>query len=331
MALAEKQIPLEEIKRWKELLKINTQKNLRLTWKLIKCVELLANNGIECVVLKGPIYAMQAYGAVTLRQYADLDILIHQIDFPKTYDLLEQSGYVPAFKLDRKLIKFEIRSGNHFSFIQQGDLLEIHWEIAPLANVHPLSAQQMWQQLISVQVFDKNICTLSPENTIIYTCLHGAIHSWNQLKWIVDLAYLCQSFSEKAWLVLFEHAKHMGLFRQVCIGLLLAENLVDVDLPLSVRQLIKTDRYAHVLASQVKASLFKRSYEPPLFVDFMFYLQTRERWRDRFFYLLTLIFMPKQQDWLLISLPEHLYFLFYIFRPIRILFKVVKKAISTLY
>jgi hypothetical protein len=330
MILAEKQIPPEELTHWKELLRVNTQRNLRITWKLIKCVELLFNNEIECIVLKGPTIAIQAYGALTLRQYTDLDLLIHQIDFPKAYDLLVKSGYTPAFTMDEKQIKFEIKSGHHFSFTRQGDLIEMHWDIAPRANIRPLSAEQMWQQLNSVRVFDKDIWTLSPENTILFTCLHGAIHSWNQLKWIVDLAYTCQSFSEKAWLVLLERAKHMGLFRQVCVGLLLAEDLVDVEFPLRIHALIKTDRVGQMLASQVKACLFKRSTKPPLFVDFAFYLQTRERWSDRLNFLLNLIFIPKPEDWLMISLPENLYFIYSIVRPIRLLIKLGKAAISVL-
>ena len=331
MASAEKQIPPEEIKRWKELLKVNTQKNLRLTWKLINCVELLANNGIECVVLKGPIYAIQAYAALGLRQYTDLDILIHRIDFPKAYDLLEKSGYVPAFKLDKKLKEFEIRTDNHFLFYHQGDVFEVHCEIGQREINYPLRAELMWQDLSVVHIFDKDVYSLSVENTITYACLHGAMHSWNQLKWIVDLAYLCQSISEISWPTLMDHARCKGLFRQVCLGLLLAEALVDVELPLLVHNQIKTDRFAQVLASRVKTNLFTISNEPPLIADLKFYLRTRERWQDRLKLLLDVIFIPKQRDWLTVSLPENLFFLYYVFRPLRLLYRLGKLVFTILF
>ena len=68
----------------------------------MECVNLLADNGVEHVVLKGPIFALQAYHNLSLRQFSDLDILIHPKDFPKVYDLLEASGFVPKHKLGRK-------------------------------------------------------------------------------------------------------------------------------------------------------------------------------------------------------------------------------------
>ena len=330
MLLVEKQTPPGDLTLWSEAFKANTQSNIRLTWKLVECVELLSTNGIDCIILKGPALAVQAYGDLSLRQFSDLDILIHSIDFPKVYDLLVHNGYAPTFKLEKNQKKYVVWSNNHFSFNRLGDIIEVHWEIAPYENIHPLSSEEMWQNLDSIQIFDTNFSTLSLKNTILYTCLHGAKHGWKQLKWIVDLAYLCRSLSESALLDLLEHAKRKGLFRQVCLGLLLAENLVDTKFPSECLKHISADSYTQLLVSQVKAGLFAISNKPSIIKDYLFYLKSRERWQDRLYYLYALIIIPKQPDWLMISLPENLYFLYCFIRPIRLLYIGGKAAISAL-
>ena len=328
MALAEQHILPDEFFRWKALFHAHTQNNLRLTWKLVECTELLSNNGIECIVLKGPVYAIQAYGDLTLRQFSDLDILIHQVDFPKAYNLLEQSRYDPIFKLNDKQKKFQIWSAIHFSFYRQGDIFEVHWNIDPLRGIHHLAPEEIWQQLNSIHVFDQDFFTLSQENTILYTCIHGAKHGWTQLKWIVDLAFLSQSLSEKNWLVLMEHAKSKGLFRQVCLGLSLAVDTIDLELPLQILDELNRNRGAKQLAYQVKQSLSKRTNQPSPTDGYKFYLMSLERWQDRLHYMFGLIFIPEPNDWLKSSLPENLYFLYYLIRPIRLLIKYGKTAFS---
>lgn len=96
LSLKDAHLPPEAILKWEEAFETNTQNNLRLSWKLIHCLELLSKNGIESIVLKGPVFAIQIYRDITLRQFSDLDILIHQTDFSKVYEILLQSGYIPS-------------------------------------------------------------------------------------------------------------------------------------------------------------------------------------------------------------------------------------------
>jgi hypothetical protein len=44
------------------------------------------------VPFKGPALAVQAYGDLSLRQYDDLDLLIHEADVPRAYQLLIANG-----------------------------------------------------------------------------------------------------------------------------------------------------------------------------------------------------------------------------------------------
>jgi hypothetical protein len=330
LALAEKQIPMEEISRWKALFQVNTQNNLRLTWKLVECVKLLLSGGITCVVLKGPIYALQAYGNIALRNFSDLDILIHPIDFSNANDILEKSGYVPTIELDPRQKKYLFRTNNNCSYTLQGDIVELHWDIAPPGSILLFTPDQLWTNIISINILDQDINTLSLEDTILYICLHGAKHGWNQLKWIVDLANVSRSISEDAWYPLLDHAKQKGLFRQVCLGLLLAIDLVNADVPSEIRDQLNSNLVAQALVAQVKENLFKLSNARSPVDNYNFYMRSLERLQDRLYYLLGLIFKPEEADWLIISLPEKMYFGYYFFRPLRLLYKYGKAAFSTI-
>lgn len=328
---AEKQISVEKVgllNHWYEAI---TQTNYRLAWKLIQLANLLADKGIDFVVLKGPVYALQAFGDLAFRQFADLDILIHIDDFSSVYALLIQSGYSPAFKLGPKQIKFELRTENHFTFVRQGDEIEVHWGILPKGNLFPIPSGQMWQGLTSVTVFDSEMRALSPENTLLFTCIHGAKHGWRQFKWIVDLAMLCQSYPDLNWQAFVNRAKAQGFFRQVCLGLLLAEELVGAAVPAIISDQVHTEQTAKSLASEVQSRLFAESNKPGVFSDYGFNLRSRERWRERMYYLFDMVFVPKEIDWRTFPLPEFLYPLYCLFRPVRLIFIVTRAAFKELF
>ena len=65
-----------------------------------------------------------------------------------------------------------------------------------------------------------------------------------------------------------------------------------------------------------------------------FYLHSRERLRDRLDYFWDQAFIPKQEDWRSMPLPVALYPLYYLLRPLRLLYKflivplVSRKAIQ---
>lgn len=317
-AAAEGQIPPESATLFDQRLHSIAQNNIRLTWKLIQLIKLLSSQAVEFLVLKGPVFALQAFGDLALRQFTDLDILIHPADFSEVYELLCQDGYTPLFELGSTQIRFQVQSDNHFSFKRQGDVIEVHWKIAPQENIYPIKPEQIWQELNSVSLLEREIPAPSPENTILFACLHGAKHGWRQMKWIVDLAYLNQTFNNIDWHILLEQSKKLGLYRQVCLGLLLAEELVGAKMPIKVEGLIHAERSAQRLAARVRGRLFDKANVPSQFEDYGFYLQTRERWRDRLYYLFNMTFVPRRDDWLNLTLPEALYPVYYLFRPLRL-------------
>ncbi len=67
--------------------------NILLTHELQKLLALFADNDVRAVPYKGPALALQLYGNVALRQFSDLDILVHPRDVLRARDLLLAEGY----------------------------------------------------------------------------------------------------------------------------------------------------------------------------------------------------------------------------------------------
>ncbi len=74
----------------------NALSNLHLTRELARLAGLLSATSIEAIAFKGPILALQAWGDLALRQFNDLDLLVHAADAARVVDLLIEDGYRAA-------------------------------------------------------------------------------------------------------------------------------------------------------------------------------------------------------------------------------------------
>src|SRR5438445_800859 len=77
----------------------NARRSLRLTRELVAVVRLGQSHGIPLVSLKGPILSLSVYGDIALRQFADLDVLVHRADVSRARELLLSCGYRPQLPL----------------------------------------------------------------------------------------------------------------------------------------------------------------------------------------------------------------------------------------
>lgn len=76
--------------RWFHL---NARYNEVCTGELLTIVHLLQSHAIAAIPYKGPLLALSLYDDVALRQFGDLDILVHHWDIPKARDVLIATGY----------------------------------------------------------------------------------------------------------------------------------------------------------------------------------------------------------------------------------------------
>jgi hypothetical protein len=73
-------VPKANLAQLRNYFHANAQRNLFLTQELLKLLTLFKTNGISAIPYKGPVLAVAVYGNLALRQFGDLDILVHKRD-----------------------------------------------------------------------------------------------------------------------------------------------------------------------------------------------------------------------------------------------------------
>jgi hypothetical protein len=321
-------VPAEVMSSIEQIYQANGRRTLRLALKLLHLLDLFNSQGIDCIPFKGPALAIQAYGDLYLRYFTDLDILVHKRDIPRIYPLMADSGYCPEVPVGVIGPKRLSRVNKDFHFGYQGDFLELHGEVVEEASAYPIDPEYFWDGHQTIQLLGREIPALSPENNLLMACMQATIDRWGSLKWIADMAHLCQASTNVDWLALLEEVKRLGFYRTVCLSLQLAEEPGGATFPPEVRDRFLADPTAILLADQVRSQLVTADETTNIFGNAGFFLRSRERYNHRLYYILNQAFIPKPVDWISVPLSDSLSPLYYFIRPIRLLIKFGRLLLS---
>jgi hypothetical protein len=310
-----------------------TRRGLLLSGELIKLLNLFAAENISVLPFKGPVLAASVYSNLSLRQFSDLDILVHPQDVEKAKNLFLSQGY--SMKIERIEVTPEqkatfVRSQSIYKLVREDaypfihpeyDLIvELHWGILPNYFSFPIDSEKLWQDLAPVTIVGETVPNLSPENTLLMLAGHGTKDCWTNLARVCDVAELIRSHPQLNWHKLLEEASIKGGQRMLFLALTLAQTLLGTALPDEVCQKMQADSRVSLLASQVRQTLFNNdeaSYKDGSVTRF--HLNVRERLQDKILYSLRLITTPTTSDWLILPLAEFPSFIYYLLRPARIL------------
>lgn len=308
-----------------------TRRNLFFTSELLQILHLLEEHNIPVVPLKGPILAATVYGDLAFRQFSDLDIMVREENVTLASQLLVDSGY-ERIELDTDASRLD-HEPYHWGFESpHGTLIELHWRAPAHWRIKtgraffPQSPDKTWGTVKRIPLNGQAVSTFQPEETLLMLSLHGTKHGWRCLNWICDIAEIIQAYPNIEWDYLFEEAEKLGSKRMVNLALLLANELLDAQIPSKIAHHFTEDPTLKALAQQVYAWISAEDDSSTLIDEIRFYVMIRERWQDRLPYYwhylivyLHTIFTPNQKDRTFFPLPESLHALYYFTRPIRIM------------
>ena len=322
--VAPEKVPPAILSQIRNYAQIITRRNLFLTGELLTLLRILEKNRILVVPLKGAVLAADAYHDLGLRHFKDLDILIRKQDALKAREILILNGYRPNLVLSgaREMFWLQTKYEYAFTHLVKNIHLDMHWRFLPKYFALPEATELFWDRLGSVSIAGREVRILSPENQLLFLCGHGARHGWNGLSLICDLSALLQRHCAINWEEILRKAKRMRIKRMLLVGLLLAHNLLQMPLAPEIWREIKKDRGARKLVSRVSNSLFQKSKNSV--GQYLFFLQVRERLRDRIQYCLRLVMTPSERDCAILPLPILICRFHFLFLPFRIMLKYVK-------
>lgn len=296
--------------------------SLNAAREILRILAELSRRGVEALPFKGPALAQSVYGDPALRQFQDLDLYVRPQDAPRAKAVLDGMGFPfrwgPSPAREAAVLKSVCR---HYQVIP-GELdLDLHWDLfSPTFRVN-FSPEELFGSSRAVRLGGTEIRTFGAEDLFLFLCAHSGKHSFDCLLWTVDIAEILRS-EEMDWDNLFRRASRMGIRRILSACLLLAERLLDAPLPDNVRARVEGERAAEPLAAHaLRVSFHAASDEQGIPVKFRFRFSARERWRDRLwdgFHALVSLLTPTPLEWDAVPLPDRLFFLYYLFRPVRL-------------
>ncbi|MEB3342867.1 nucleotidyltransferase family protein [Okeania sp.] len=292
----------------------NAQRNLFLTSELVNLLNLFQDNGIPAIPFKGLSLAVSAYGNLVLRQFSDLDILVHKQDINRAKQLLTSHKY--------QLTK-ELFWESHF--ISEGGRvnIDLHQAITPKYFSFPVDFNELWKRLQPVSLVNRTIFTFSSEDSLLILCVYIAKDCWDKRERLIQVCDIAELLRHQKidWELLIEQATKLGITRIVLLGLLLANQLLGTALPEEILSKIQAEPTVKLLATQVCEWLFHKTDSPNVgFERKLFYLKVRERLED-IIPLLDYWITPSQTDRDFFLLPNSLSFLYYLVRQIRLVGK----------
>ena len=102
------------------------------------------------------------------------------------------------------------------------------------------------------------------------------------------------------------------------LALHLAEDLLGAPIPEAARERLRGDPAVRALGERVRIRMFAGPHPPTVWERRTFYWRVRERWHDRLRDFARAAFTPTEADWRVVRLPDSLFILYYLIRPIRL-------------
>jgi len=311
--------------------------------QLARVLEALSRADLAAIVIKGAALAAY-YPDPSLRLYGDIDIMIPSGQI----DLAEQTLYAEGYRsitsrswwLDRLhhlppaasesgALPVELHWMDRIHHLPPmisesgGLLVELHWRLDHEEGNGRLPTDDFWTRVMPWMVQGQPALRLDPIDEALYLCHHAVVQHrvHGAFRALFDLSQITASWDLVEWRTLCGRAQLYGLERPIYLMLVLAEQVLDLAVPIEVlSELRPSGQVAE--PSQLLHKLMEASGDPeasvsPSAVDGL----VRGSLGARLRHLIRHIFLPRSGMAAVYHLPEKSprIWMTYFWRPIDLL------------
>jgi hypothetical protein len=339
-------VPKNSMERLRAKYRDNVQRSYFSAAELLKVMSLFETHGINAISFKGPVLAAAVYRDLSLRQFSDLDILVHKHNLLEAGQLLASKGYqsfggdIDDLEHDHEEVAY--LEPNHYAFVEprRQIRIDLQWRVTQTYFSFSLEGDRLWNRLVPVSIAGKTVPTFAPMDLLLILSVHGSKHRWEKLKWICDVAELVRVYQEEIdWAKIQQEASRLDIERMLRLGLFLAQDFLGAVLPEEIARKVQADSRTKSIARHIREKLFAREANASRdFEQVVFYLKTTDRWQDRsrfcFRYLsqfLRTMLTPTAKERAALPLPVPFFFLYYFLRPLRLTIKYGRLGLRRIY
>jgi hypothetical protein len=322
-----RRIPAQMQAAWDEVHQLLTGRSLFLTGELLRVTAEFRNAGVTVAAIKGPVIAQMAYGDFTLREFSDLDLLVHENNFSRAVELITQLGYEPFWKLDsRRVLRFLRHMGEYkLSGDFPGVDIDLHWKPAHDSVALSPALRDFPSGFQPLPLAGSTVPTFAPQDLPLYLASQGGGDQWGDLRRICDLAEFLRRFPDVDWEPHFQTARRLGGLRSMLTGLALARNLLGATLPGSAARRIQSDATVTRLAERVTKNLRRQADPGEGATRYLFQLRARRGVRGRMALAYHIFTDRTTEDGSWRMLPRPLWWAYNGLRPLRMASKLLRR------
>jgi len=239
-------------------------RNMRIYALLKLILHKFHETGIPVVILKGVALADKVYGNIGLRPMYDIDLLVKKQDLDRVNNIISGLQCSPD-------LRSEEGKSYHNRYLNQDNTIgiEVHWDIENTANPFTLNIDEFWERTETEEIQGTQVLVFSPEDLILYLCLHTAYHhKFSQylitLKQLCDITESISYYRNKFdWSQLNALARQYGLSKPVYCTLYIVENLFKAGIPLDEISALRSESFREDYADFIiKERIFARNPFP---------------------------------------------------------------------
>ena len=177
------------------------RQNLAIAAEALRLQRLFDDAKLPVLFVKGSSLAVLAFGNLGLSGGEDIDLLVPREVLPTAMALVARAGYRrfdPPPDISETKLQLLLSLRKDVGFVHEATRLpiELHWRL--FLNPHAMSEASIWAASRIVPLTTgSGLRTLGEEDLFAYLCMHGALHWWNQLKWLADVNALLVATSDR--------------------------------------------------------------------------------------------------------------------------------------
>jgi len=162
--------------------------HLRVVAELAQLSQILNDESVPWLVVKGPALAEHLYPRIDLRPYSDLDLVIQPTAFPEAIRTLEGTGY-RLLDSNWRLLATELKGELHL-LSPLGVLVDAHWNLindARARNTFRVRTADLFEGSRQVKIGDALVSTTASSDNLVYLATHACLAGGDRLIWLKDI------------------------------------------------------------------------------------------------------------------------------------------------
>ena len=160
----------------------------------------LKEEGVEFICLKGPLLSQRIYGDPTFRYYKDFDLLVSPEKITQAILIFHSLGYQPDYFIwPQAALREQLVLGhlNQYPLTNpvNGINVELHWRLfGNLLKNEGIQKSLIKENQEKISMGGRSYTQFTHEFELLYLVIHGGLHGWRRLKWLVDINEMLKRF-----------------------------------------------------------------------------------------------------------------------------------------